>query len=63
MRVVVDWSLCDGNGNCAKEAPELLSLDEKDELHVLKEAFGEEHRKNAEAAVRVCPKQALKLTE
>ena len=63
MRVVVNWSLCDGNGNCAAEAPELLSLDDKDRLHVLRETFGEDQRKNAEAAVRVCPKRALRLAE
>ena len=63
MKVVVNWSLCDGNGNCAKEAPEIFSLDENDALHVLKETFGSEHVEKVKAAVRACPKNALKLVE
>jgi ferredoxin len=67
MKVVVNWPLCDGNGNCAKEAPEIFSLDESldenDNLHLLKETFGEELRDKAKAAVRACPKNALRLEE
>lgn len=63
MKVVVNWTLCDGNGNCAKQAPELFALDADDSLHVLKENFGEEHRAKAAAAVRSCPKNALSLAE
>lgn len=61
MRIVVNWSLCDGNGNCAKEAPELFAIDENDTMRLLRETFGEEHRAGAEAAVRACPKNALTL--
>ena len=63
MKIIVDRMLCDGNGYCAKEAPELLSLDNRDTVHVLKESFGEESADHARAAVRVCPKQALKVLE
>jgi ferredoxin len=63
MKIVVNWALCDGNGNCAKQAPELFALDANDSLHVLKETFGDEHRAKAEAAVRSCPKNALSLAE
>jgi ferredoxin len=63
VKVVVNWSLCDGNGNCAAEAPELFALDDEDNLQVLKETFGEELRKKAEAAVRACPKHALSIIE
>jgi ferredoxin len=61
VKVVVQWSLCDGNGVCAVEAPELFELNENDELVVLKEQFGEALRAQAEAAVRVCPKRALSI--
>jgi ferredoxin len=61
MKIVVNWALCDGNGNCARAAPLLFALDENDSLRVLKEAPGEEHRAAAEAAVRSCPKNALSL--
>lgn len=63
MKVVVNWSLCDGNGNCAKEAPQLFALDESDTLQVLQETFGEELRAKADAAVHACPKHALSLDE
>jgi ferredoxin len=61
MIVIVNRALCDGNGNCAREAPELFSLDANDSLRVLKESFGDEQRAKAEAAVRACPKNALRL--
>jgi ferredoxin len=63
MRIVVDWSLCDGNGLCTKEAPQLLTVDENDALHVLKESFGDEHIRQAQQAVKVCPKAALSIAE
>ena len=63
MRVLVSWSLCDGNGNCAKQAPELFALDVNDAMRQLKATFGEAHRAPAEAAVRACPKNALTLIE
>lgn len=63
MRIVVNWSLCDGNGLCAKQAPKLLVLDEQDQLHVLKERLDEEDREAAERAVKVCPKAALSIAE
>ncbi len=63
MKVVVNRALCEGNGNCEAAAPELFQLDDDDELHVLKETFGEELRAKAEAAVRSCPKNALGIEE
>jgi len=63
MKVVVNWSLCDGNGNCAAAAPEIFALDDDDQLQVLQESFGEELRAKAEAAVRSCPKNALSLVD
>ena len=63
MRIVVNGSLCDGNGLCAKQAPELLEMDENDTPHILKERFGEEDREPAERAIKVCPKAALSIAE
>ena len=63
MRLVVNWPLCDGNGVCTVEVPELLDLDEDDNLVVKQEHFGEELRAKVEAAVRVCPKHALSIEE
>lgn len=63
MKVVVNWSLCDGNGNCEAIAPELFRLDDDDQLQVLQENFSEELREKAQAAVVSCPKNALSLEE
>jgi len=63
MRIVVNWSLCDGNGLCVKQAPKLLAIDEQDSLHVLKESFGEDEREAAQRAVKVCPKAALAIAD
>lgn len=63
MKILVNRTLCDGNGNCTREAPQLLAMNEDDTLRFLKESFGEEYRREAEAAVRSCPKNALRLTD
>ena len=63
MRIVVNWSLCDGNGLCVKQAPQLLSIDESDSLHVLRETFGAADLDHAQRAVKVCPKAALSIAD
>lgn len=63
MKVIVNWSLCDGNGNCSREAPELFTMNENDTMRVLQPTFGEEHRAQAENAVKACPKNALRLVQ
>ena len=60
-KLVVDWPLCDGNGVCTMEAPELLEIDDNDNLVVLSEIVSDNLLTKAEAAVRVCPKHALKI--
>jgi ferredoxin len=61
VKLVVNWSLCDGNGVCAKEAPELLQMDDQDFLIVRSYAVTEDLRRKMEAAVRACPKRALSI--
>lgn len=63
MKIIVNWSLCDGNGVCAVEAPEIFELDENDQLKVLKEEVDEALLPKVEAAVRGCPKRALSLSK
>jgi len=62
-KLVVEWSLCDGNGVCSIEAPELLAINDQDQLLMLCDTFGPELEAKAQAAVRVCPKQALRITD
>lgn len=63
MRVVVNWALCDGNGNCAREAPEVFELDDDDNLRLLKEEVEPAEEARVVAAVRVCPKSALSIAK
>jgi len=62
-KLIVDWDACDGNGTCTLEAPSILEMDDDDNLIVLLETFGEDLVPEAQAAVRNCPKQALRLNE
>ncbi|MEO7739875.1 MAG: ferredoxin [Novosphingobium sp.] len=61
MKITVNRALCDGD--CAAAAPELFMLDDNDQLVILIENPGEELRAKAEAAVRACRKDALRLGE
>lgn len=61
MRVVVDWDLCESNGLCMAEAPEVFLLKDDDELDILDETPDESLRPKVEAAVRACPRQAITL--
>jgi len=63
MKVIVNWALCDGNGDCARAAPELFALDDADKVKVLQETVSDALRAKAKAAVRACPKSALSLSE
>lgn len=60
-KLVVEWPLCDGNGVCTFEAPELLEIDDDDNLILLSEDVDDALLPKAEAAVRVCPKHALRI--
>lgn len=63
MRVVVDFSLCESNALCVGVAPEVFEMGDDDMLLVLDEEPGEELRAKVEAAVRVCPKQAITIVD
>lgn len=59
MRLEINWALCDGNGNCVAEAPEVFDFNDDDTLKVLVEAPGEELRAQVEQAAAACPKRAI----
>ena len=63
MRVVVDFTLCESNAMCVDAAPEVFEVRADDTLYVLNENPPEELRAKVGAAVRVCPKQAIKIEE
>jgi len=63
-RVVVDADLCQGHGTCVAECPQLFDLDEAAmKVRLLREDVPPELREQAEAAVRYCPTNALRIAE
>ena len=61
MKIVVDYDLCEANAVCMDVAPELFKVDDDDNLHILIEEPGEEHKKKLQEAVRLCPRQAISI--
>jgi ferredoxin len=63
MKIIINRSLCDGNGLCVQQAPHLLTLDANDSPQALKESFEEEDLREAQLAVQACPKAALSISD
>jgi ferredoxin len=63
MRIEVDWELCDGQGVCAELAPTLFEVTDDDHVRVLDENPAPSMAPAVAAAVRGCPKTALRLVE
>ena len=59
MRVNVDWNLCDGNGVCAIEAPEVFELDDDEYSVVLTDPVPADQEALAEQAIAACPRAAI----
>lgn len=62
IKVEVDMGLCQNYGQCVFEAPRIFKLNEDDKLEYLAEAEDDE-RDQVEAAVDVCPMQAIRIVE
>jgi ferredoxin len=63
MRIILDRSLCDGNGSCMAEAPLHFMLDENDELRLLNESVETGDLAAVQRAIQGCPKAALQLLD
>ncbi len=63
MRVIVDYDRCEGNARCEAAAPEVFEVGDDDRAHVLVEQPGEDLRAKVERAVRLCPRQAIRIEE
>lgn len=59
MKIVVDHDRCEGHGKCEEISAQLFELRDDDRSHVLIDNPGDEHRADAERAVRMCPRQAI----
>ena len=60
-RLRVDFIACDGRGLCAAALPELITLDDWGFPVVRGQAVPPRRLADARAAVRLCPKLALRL--
>ena len=63
MKVIVDPDLCEGHARCVELAPEVFALDDDGLSRVIREHPDESLRPKVEAAVRLCPRQAILLVE
>ena len=61
MKILVDYDLCEANAVCMQQAPDVFKVDEEDNLDILMEEVPDGQREAVENAVRLCPRQALKL--
>jgi ferredoxin len=62
VKVFVDMDTCQHYGQCVFEAPNIFNLKDDDKLEYQAEA-DESERDNIEAAVDVCPMQAIRIVE
>ena len=63
MRVEVDRDVCEANAVCERLAPEVFSLDDEDELHILLPEPPPAQHERVRQAVDRCPKLALTLRD
>jgi ferredoxin len=63
MKVVVDYDLCEANAVCMQHAPKVFRVEEDDTLTVLLEDVPAEEQESAREAERLCPRQAIRLTD
>jgi ferredoxin len=61
MKIIIDWDLCQGHGNCTGEAPEVFRLDEQGNLQLLMEEAPLSLAKELDLAVRYCPTSAIRV--
>ncbi|MET0887833.1 MAG: ferredoxin [Mycetocola sp.] len=60
MKIVVDWELCVGHGQCEFAAPDVFQINDAGVLE-LNENPDESERADVEQAIRRCPTRALSL--
>lgn len=62
IKINVDMEKCQHYGQCVFEAPEIFRLNEEDKLEYVATADDSE-RANIEAAIDVCPMQAIFIVD
>ncbi len=61
MKVMVDYDLCEANALCMASCDEVFCVNEDDTLSILMAEIPERLRPQIKEAVRLCPRQALKI--
>jgi len=61
MKIIVDYDLCEANAVCMGCCPEVFRVEEDDTLTLLMGEAPEKLRQKLEEAVRLCPRQALRI--
>jgi sterol 14-demethylase len=61
MRVIIDWDLCRGHGQCMGEVPEVFAVDPSGRLRVLQDRPARTLQNRLEVAARYCPTGAIRL--
>jgi ferredoxin len=60
MKVTISPDLCEGNAKCQAAAPEVFEVRDDDLAHLLVEEIPADARDRVEAAIRLCPRQAIR---
>ncbi len=63
MKVVVDQNLCEGNTKCQQVAPEVFEVREDEKSHLLIASPPERMREKIALAARMCPRQAITVSD
>lgn len=59
----IDWDECEGNGVCARVAPDIFSCDAQGNSDVILEEIPDELLAKAVLAMRQCPTQAISVAK
>ncbi len=63
MKIFSNSDICEANAICARVCPEVFRVNDDDTMTVLVTEVPEEHREHVEEAVRLCPRQALRVED
>lgn len=63
IKTTIDWDKCEGNGVCARVAPEIYSVDDQGNSDVLVDEVPENLRAKAMLAKMQCPTKAIEVFE
>jgi ferredoxin len=61
MKIFVDRDLCEANAICMGQVPDVFRVEDDDSLTLLMEEVPDPLVPAVEEAVRLCPRQALRL--